>query len=174
MGYSLLKGTRYKLHYICFVCRKNFKQPNPKDVAERKGELSLLLNGFYLLKPKKEIPADIVAYLQYEYFDKKVICPECGTGMLKVPMSFETPPKKNIKEWKILKSFYEAQGFVTNALPDNKKMLIAVLENSLEWHIHMLQNAHDHKSYLEKLTDAKVRLQQEIEAIRSELNKLKL
>jgi hypothetical protein len=37
MGYSLLKGPRYKLHYICFGCRKNFKQSNPKDVAERKG-----------------------------------------------------------------------------------------------------------------------------------------
>lgn len=174
MGYSILKGPRYKLHYICFVCRKNFKQPNPKDVAERKGELSLLLNGFYFVKPKKGIPADIVQYLQEEYFDKKVICPECGTDMVKVQMSFETPPKKNIKEWKILQSFYEATGYVTNELPDNKKMLIAVLENSLEWHILMLQNADHHKSYLEKLTDAKARLKDEIEALRAELNKLKI
>jgi len=173
MGYSLLKGPRYKLHYICFGCRKNFKQSNPKDVAERKGELSLLLNGFYFVKPKKTIPTDVIQYLKDEYLDKKVICPECGNHMVKVPMSFETPPKKNIKEWKILQSFYEAKGYVTNELPDNKKMLIALLEDSLDWHVRMLQNADDHKTYLEKLTDTKIRLKNEIEAISAELNRLK-
>jgi predicted RNA-binding protein with EMAP domain len=52
-------------------------------------------------------------------------------------------------------------------------MLVALLEDSLDWHVRMLQNADDHKSYLEKLTDAKIRLKNEIEAIRAELSRLR-
>jgi hypothetical protein len=171
--FYLLKTKRYKRHFICFKCRKNFKQPNEKDLAEPKGELSLLLNAFYYANPKKKITKDIVQYLKDKYFNKKISCPECKHPMTEVSLSFKTPSKKDIKKWKILESFYNAEGFVTNRLPNNIKQLIIVLEKSLDWHIKMLQNVEFHKGTWETMADAENRHRTDIQNIRNELEILK-
>ena len=93
--------------------------------------------------------------------------------MTEVSMAFETPPKKDVKQWEKLRSFYNAQGFVVNGLTHNKKEFINLLECSLDWHIHMFQNANSHKSMQESFIDAKERLKQEIENHRNEINRLK-
>ncbi|WP_298420191.1 hypothetical protein [uncultured Kordia sp.] len=166
------KTKRYKRHFICFKCRKNFKQPNEKDLAEKDGELSLLLNAFYFSKPKKKISKDIVAYLNNKYFRQTINCPECRTEMVEVSMSFETPAKKYIKKWEILESHYRAEGFIHNSLPNKMKDYIRLLENSHKWHIQMLQNAENHKAYGESSAEAKTRLQENIAALENELKKL--
>ena len=104
--YYIKKMTRYKRHFICFECRKNFKQPNEKDIAEKNGDYSLLMNAFYYFKKKKEISKSTIDYLNTTYFENKILCPQCRKQMVEVPMSFETPPKRELKKWKSLKSFY--------------------------------------------------------------------
>lgn len=172
-GYWIWKTKRYKKHFICFSCRKNFKQPNAKDLAEKNGDLSLLLNAFYYSKPKKEVAKHVVDYLKEEYFYKKVFCPQCNEEMVEVPMSFETPAKKNIKEWEALHSVYRGRGFVYNGVPTDKKSLIVVMEAALQWHVKMLQNADNHKSYGESLPDARIRLREELQKLDAEVQRLK-
>ncbi|MEP0264288.1 hypothetical protein [Dokdonia sp.] len=167
--YWIKREKRYKRHFLCFNCRKNFKQPNEKDLAQKNGELSLLLNAFYFSKPKKKISEDLVAYLNEKYFTQTVHCPECRSEMVEVSMSFETPAKKYVKKWEILESHYKADGFVHNQLPDKMKDYIQLLEDSYAWHIHMLQNAQDHKAYNESTSEARERLRENTNALKNEL-----
>lgn len=172
-NYWIKRVKRYKRHYLCFKCRKNFKQPNEKDLAQKEGELSLLLNAFYFSKSKKKISKNLVTYLNEKYFTQAVNCPECRTEMIEVPMSFETPAKKHVKKWEIIESHYKAEGFVHNRLPSKLKDYIKLLEDGYQWHIHMLQNAQNHKAYNESTTEARERLRENITALENELKKLK-
>lgn len=172
MGH-IFNHTRYKRHYICFNCRKNFKQSNPKDRAEANGDLSLLLNAFYYAKPKKKVSKDIIAYLKTEYFEKTILCPECGKEMVEVNRSFKTPPKKDLKQWQAMYSFYKANGSLHEDIPTAKKELLSILTDSYQWHIHMLQHVSSHKKYLETVNQAKERLSTEMENIKAEITRLK-
>jgi len=172
-NYWLRKTKRYKRHFLCFQCRKNFKKPNEKDLAEANGELSILLNAFYYSKPKKKVSKELVQYLKEKYFNTKEKCPECALEMVEVPMSYETPTKKNINEWRNLKIFYNAEGFVKQHLPVKKKEFIEYLEETLSWHIKMVQNVENHRSRKESVGDARTRIRQNIETIRGELAVLK-
>ena len=171
--YWLKKTKRYKRHFICFKCRKGFKQPNEKDLAEQGGELSLLLNAFYFSKPKKKISSDVLVYLDKKYFSQTINCPECRSEMVEVSMSFETPAKKHIKKWQIIESHYKAEGYVFNGLPDKIKDYIKFLENSYKWHVHMLQHPQEHKGFKESTEDAKERLRANTLSIEQELKILK-
>lgn len=174
MSYFYLKKyKRYKRHFICFNCKKGFRQPNEKDMAEQNGDLSLLLNAFYYSKPKKQVSKDIVEYLKEKYFFNAVKCPQCADYMCEVHMSFKTPPKKDSKQWDAMRSFYHATGYVYNDIPFRKKELITLFEESLEWHYKMEQNAGLHKSYGESQAEAKARIKQQAEHIKTELVKLK-
>ena len=63
------KFKRYKNHYVCLECRKGFIKPNEKDIAEKEGDLSLLLNAFYYSKPKKTLTKDQKEALAEKYLD---------------------------------------------------------------------------------------------------------
>lgn len=152
---------------------ENFKQANVKDLAEKNGDLSLLLNAFYYSKPKKEIPNAVVDYLKEVYVHKKSFCPQCNREMVQVPMSFETPSKKSIKEWEAMESVYRGTGALYNDVPIHKPDLIKMMEESLQWHIKMLQNADNHKSYRESLPNTKERLREEIKKLEQEIVRLK-
>ena len=171
--YWLKKTKRYKRHFICFKCRKGFKQPNEKDLAEQDGELSLLLNAFYFSKPKKKISSDVVDYLNKKYFSQTINCPECRGEMIEVSMSFKTPAKKLLRKWEIMESHYKAEGFVPNGLPDKINDYIKLLEDCHKWHIHMLQNPQNHNGFKESIADTKERLRTNTFSIEQELKKIK-
>lgn len=168
MTYIIKKYKRYKRHYICLSCRKGFKQANEKDMAERKGELSLLLNAFYYKPRKKKIPKDVVQYLKEKYFKNKVTCPECSQKMVQVPMSFQVPLKKKKREWKIVESNYKATGYITKNLPQKKKDFIQYLESVLNHQIFLLQHQAE-KNLYETEKEVKTRLRNDIESIRAEI-----
>lgn len=142
-------------------------------MAEKEGELSLLMNAFYSSSPKKKITQDVVDYLKEKYFSPVKKCPECSNEMIEVSMSFKTPAKKEIKKWEIMESHYKARGFVSNGLPNKMKDYIQLLENSYQWHVHMLQHPQNHHGYKESIADARDRLRANLLSLENELRNIK-
>jgi hypothetical protein len=100
----------YKEHYVCFDCRKGFKQSPIEDSIISNGDLQKYQKAYLdsLQKRKKfqkENP-EIVNYLQEKYLSRVCKCPNCGCEMKNVGFDLKTPKREKVEEWKILKSMY--------------------------------------------------------------------
>ena len=98
----------YKTHYVCFDCRKGFKQSPIEDLIIAGGDWQKYEKAF-LNSPDKtkrfqnENP-EIVSYLEEKYLNRICKCPDCGREMKNVGFDLRTPKKDKIEEWEILQS----------------------------------------------------------------------
>ncbi len=94
----------YKSHYVCFECRKSFKQPIVIDLLKRDGKylryLELQRPG---LTPDLQ---DEFNDIEEKYFKGETKCPHCGSFMANLGRDFKAPPRKDLKKWAIIRSLY--------------------------------------------------------------------
>jgi len=101
----------YKSHYVCFECRKTFKQEHVSDILLRikKDKLYHELNGKSIRKigqvftkgERKKLKE-----LTSELTQRKVKCPQCAAIMADLGRDFKAPKKTALKEWKIVESLW--------------------------------------------------------------------
>lgn len=101
----------YKSHYICFNCRKSFKQTHTGDILSRikkdkiyhqpDGEIREVGDVFTKAK-KEELNA-----LTEEINSRQIKCPECGNLMADLGRDFKAPKKTAVKEWKIVEGLFK-------------------------------------------------------------------
>ena len=102
----------YKPHYVCFDCRKVFKQPILSDIIKRNGDWISYKRAFLnrnltdANQFKLENP-DLIRRFENQYQNKQYKCPDCATEMFSIGLDFRAPKKSKIKEWKIIRSMYE-------------------------------------------------------------------
>ena len=107
----------YKPHFVCFDCRKTFKQPLIEDMIIQNGDWDKYQQAFinphsswnFKYSTKEDFQKDnneLVDYLQKKYLDKKYLCPNCRQEMFNIGLDFKAPKKEKIKEWEIVKRLY--------------------------------------------------------------------
>lgn len=99
----------YKYHYVCFDCRKSFKEATPEDLAKNSKDWSEYNKAFLRWDRKKFVEAypEKVEYLERTYRNRQFKCPECNRIMANLGLDFKAPKKEKIKEWKILRGIYK-------------------------------------------------------------------
>ena len=114
--------STYKLHYLCFNCKKQFKQT---PLSEKMGEnydtykrLDDISNGIYkLAKYHPKYKKDQVFVLTVEekklYQDLKkryfspIVCPQCRQPMIQTGLDIKAPKMKDIDAWKALEDTHK-------------------------------------------------------------------
>lgn len=135
----------YKFHYVCFRCKKTFKQPPVDDILLRikKDKVYHELNGKSIKKvgqvfTKKEINS--LKELSNEIENRTIKCPECSNLMVNLGKDFKAPKISATKEWKIIEGLYRIGKTFFSCGCDGIG--------------YIPQNERDYKDYLEKvLTD---------------------
>lgn len=103
---------RYKLHYVCFDCRKTFKQPLIEDMVMQNGDWHAYQLAYPVSKSEKsekfrnENP-ELIRRFEEQYRNKKQKCPDCGAEMYNVGRDFKSPKKDKIREWEIVRGMYK-------------------------------------------------------------------
>lgn len=102
----------YKSHYVCFKCRKSFKQPDIHDILRRikKEKIyhesdgkSIRKVGPVFTKTKTEELKELVSEIE----SRSITCPECRNIMADLGKDFKAPKKTAVKEWKIVESLFK-------------------------------------------------------------------
>lgn len=102
----------YKPHYVCFECRKAFKQPPIEDYLAVRGrgyvykQLRLIWGNESFLKLRESELGWRLADLEEEYRNATHKCPECGSSMIDMGLDLKAPKQSDAKAWKILESMY--------------------------------------------------------------------
>ena len=101
----------YKPHYICFTCRKSFKQSTIEDNIIQNGDWDMYRRAYlyYNNNRSKQFRKDnpeLIKRFETQYRNKEYKCPECGSKMNNIGLDFKAPRKNKIKEWEIIKSMY--------------------------------------------------------------------
>lgn len=101
----------YKPHYVCFDCRKTFKQPVFEDIMQ-KSEWHSYKQVYYNPDDEKakQFRTDnpsLIKYFEEQYVNKKYLCPDCRKEMYSIGLDFKAPKKEKIKQWEIVKSMYK-------------------------------------------------------------------
>lgn len=102
----------YKPHYVCFDCRKTFKQPVIEDIVIQNGDWDSYKQAYIHYDSEKskrfrhENPKLIYRF-EEQYRNKKYKCPECGNEMNNIGLDFKAPKKDKINEWAIIRSMYK-------------------------------------------------------------------
>ena len=103
----------YKIHFVCFECRKTFKKPPVEDLAIQNGDWEDYKKVFWeptigpTRKFRKENP-ELVEYLTEKYKNRKEKCPDCGLIMTDLGLDFKAPKKDKVKEWQIIQGLYKS------------------------------------------------------------------
>ena len=103
---------KYKPHYVCFDCRKTFKQPTIEEMVWQNGDWDAYRQAYLVYdseiseKFRNENPA-LIRRFEEQYRNKKYKCPDCGKEMNSVGLDFKAPKKDKIREWEIVKSMYK-------------------------------------------------------------------
>lgn len=98
----------YKHHFVCFPCRKTFKQTLSEDYWREKGFHKNYQQ--YVIAPVDQIKTlpftkKIKEILKAEQ-KRRIVCPQCHSPMADLGLDFKSPSKNNIKAWKILEGLY--------------------------------------------------------------------
>ena len=105
-------GKTYKSHYVCFKCRKSFKQPDASDIIKRirKEKVyhepdgkSLRKVGYIFTKAETNELQKIVSDIE----SRTIKCPECSSVMTDLGKDFKAPKKTAVKEWQIVESLFK-------------------------------------------------------------------
>lgn len=106
---------KYKAHYVCFDCRKGFKQSPIEDLVIENGDWKdyekAYLIPIEIRKKFRKENSEIVDYLEQKYINRVCKCPDCGQAMKNVGLDFKSPKKEKTEEWKILESLYSTGKF---------------------------------------------------------------
>ncbi len=146
---------RYKNHYLCFNCRKQFKKLDAfdvmgKDLTDRYVHLEQKVSGRYqlpkynpkydrnnpIIQPMDEEQAEYEG-LRKQYFGAK-ICPECSQPMAYVGKDIKAPKMRDKEAWKTLQNSY-TMGYTFHScgcggpgfVPKDKEQYKAFLEKNL-------------------------------------------
>ena len=101
----------YKYHFVCFKCRKTFKQVNTNDILSRikkekiyhdSKDNSIKKVGYIFAKNEKLAFQE----LYQEIDNREIKCPDCGGYMANLGLDFKAPKKSQIKEWRIVESLF--------------------------------------------------------------------
>lgn len=105
-------GKTYKSHYVCFKCRKSFKQVDSHDIIRRiekektyhePNGKSVRRVGYLFTKTETEELQKIVSEIE----NRTIKCPECSNVMADLGKDFKAPKKTAVKEWKIIESLFK-------------------------------------------------------------------
>ena len=102
----------YKRHYVCFACRKAFKQPPIADFLAVRGrgyvyeQLCHLWSNTEFLERRENELGHRLAELEEEYRDATHKCPECGEPMIDMGLDFKAPKQNDAKAWRTLQCLY--------------------------------------------------------------------
>ena len=129
----------YKSHFVCFNCRKTFKQAPYSDLLQRIGKAEYY--GKLRLKSIKQLSDKEVAVLadfDKNYKEREIKCPQCAGYMADLGLDFKSPKQIAVKEWKIIeglytigKSFYSCGCNGIGYIPQNPKDYMLYLQNVL-------------------------------------------
>lgn len=102
----------YKPHYVCFDCRKSFKQPILEDIVIQNGDWESYKQAYLNYESEKsKIYRDenpkLISRFEEQYRNKKYKCPDCGSEMNNIGLDFKVPKKDKIKKWEIVRSMYK-------------------------------------------------------------------
>ena len=132
----------YKFHYVCFRCRKTFKQTPVDDILLRikKDKVYHELNGKSIRKvgqvfTKKEKIS--LKELSDEIENRTVKCPECSNVIANLGHDFKAPKISAKKEWEIIQGLYRTGKTFFSCGCDGIG--------------YIPQNEKDYKDYLEKV-----------------------
>jgi len=102
----------YKSHYVCFKCRKSFKQPDAYDIIQRiekekvyhgsNGKAIVKIGHVFTKAQTKELQK-IVSEIE----NRTIKCPECTSVMADLGKDFRAPKKTAVKEWKIIEGLFK-------------------------------------------------------------------
>ncbi|CAD0220909.1 hypothetical protein KYG33_09985 [Chryseobacterium sp. D764] len=102
----------YKSHYVCFKCRKSFKQPDAYDIIQRIEKEKIYHNpngksirkvGHVFTKAETKELEKMVSDIE----NRTVKCPECSNVMADLGKDFKAPKKTAVKEWRIVESLFK-------------------------------------------------------------------
>lgn len=102
----------YKSHFVCFSCRKAFKQPPISDWLAVRGrgfaydELHRLWSDRPSLERLESALGIRLADLENEYRDAGQRCPECDEPMIDMGLDFKAPKQSDDKAWRNLRGMY--------------------------------------------------------------------
>lgn len=174
---------KYKIHFVCFDCRKTFKKPPNEDLAKRNGDWDVYQKAYWNLnigqknKFRKE-NIELVKSLDEKYHNRKEKCPDCGGVMRDMGLDFKAPKKDKIKEWKIIEGlvrigrvFHSCGCNGIGYIPKKKKDYINYLVCQRNYYQDRLTNR-DAKLHKENTKDYINRFSQMISLIDLELIKI--
>lgn len=101
----------YKPHYVCFDCRKVFKQPTVEDMIVQNGDWDSYREAFLNKNEEKSKTfwvknPKLIERFQKKYREKEYKCPQCREEMFNIGLDFKAPKKDKVKEWEIIRSMY--------------------------------------------------------------------
>lgn len=101
----------YKPHYVCFDCRKTFKQSILEDIVIQNGDWNSYIQAYLNYDSEKSTKfrtdnPKLINRLEKQYRNKKYKCPDCSSEMNNIGLDFKAPKKDKIKEWGIVKSMH--------------------------------------------------------------------
>ena len=175
---------KYKAHYVCFECRKGFKQPPIEDLIIANGDWKNYEKAYLIpIKERKkfrEENPEILSYLEMKYVNRVCKCPECGQAMKNVGLDFKSPKKERNEEWKIIESLYSTGKFFYSCgcdaygfIPKDKNQYEQYLLETKEYFQQRILCREENKS-LEKLNEYLAYWNGKIAEIDKELGKLNL
>ena len=102
----------YKRHFVCFSCRKAFKQPPIVDFLAVQGlgyayvELSRIRHHAPSLERRERELNLTLAGIESKFIDITHNCPECSELMIDMGLDFKTPRQSDTKAWRNLHGMY--------------------------------------------------------------------
>lgn len=101
----------YKVHYVCFGCRKQFKRPLLQDVLVQhsKSDVARSLREPIRARAVQAAelpPASSVASLVAAYRAQIPACPQCGVAMANLGLDFKPPRTRNVRAWEQVEAIH--------------------------------------------------------------------
>lgn len=142
----------YKAHYVCFDCRKTFKQPVLEDMVIENGDWDSYKQAYVNYSSEKSrkfriANPKLINRFEQQYRNKKYKCPDCSSEMNNIGFDFKSPKKDKIKEWEIVRGMYRlGNTFHTcgcdgpGYIPQNSIEYLNYLEQIKSWYKRRLNH----------------------------------
>ena len=172
----------YKPHYVCFDCRKTFKQPTIEDFMRSRGLSDLWRRlGWLQYSPGPKRSATEVQLklrnIESNYYQAVQKCPNCDNQMVNLGLDFKAPKQSNKKAWKIIQGLHRigtswhtcgcnGPGYI----PQTPAMYQEFLHNEQqEMEANLKKLEHDQTISLERKTEDRKKYKRRIARIQQEM-----